>query len=210
MRTLSLGLFAVLVFGGSGSALAGDKDWVNLLEGDLAKHWDTKGSWTLKEGVVTLEPRPGEKGWDRFDAYLWTKKPYKNFEIQFDYLVKKGGNSGFYYRVGDMKSPVAKGIEVQIYDSGSRDKDAKLTDHDSGGVIPGIPPMKNAAKPAGEWNTFHITVKDGKATIKLNGEVVNEVPAEHPRIKDRPLGGHLGFQDHALPLQLRNIKIREL
>ena len=47
-------------------------------------------------------------------------------------------------------------------------------------------------------------------TVTLNGEVVNEVPLDHPRLKDRPASGHIGFQDHGLPLWLRNIKVREL
>lgn len=191
-----------------GPAWAGEKDWVKLLDEDLTKHWTTTGNWTLKEGVVGLEPRKGEKGWDRFDAYLWLKKQYRDFEIEFEYKVNRGGNSGFYFRVADMKSPVAKGIEVQIYDSGS--SKGKLTDHDSGGIIPGIPPIKNAAKPAGEWNHFNIVSRDNKVTIKLNGVVVNEVPLDHPKLKDRPATGYIGFQDHALPLWLRNIKIREL
>src|SRR5205807_584504 len=124
--------------------------WVDLLKGgDLTQNWTTTGNWKLdKDGVVSLEPRPGEKGWTRYDAYLWSKKQYKDFEADFEYKVAKGGNSGFYFHVGDLKSPVKKGIEVQIYDSASKPKDAKLTDHDSGGIIPGIPPTKNTAKPA--------------------------------------------------------------
>jgi hypothetical protein len=209
LRLLSIG--AVILAAGITRGQAKDDGWANLLEGgDLAKHWTTAGNWTLsKDGVVALEPRPGEKGWSRFDAYLWLKKPYKDFEIEFDYKVNKGGNSGFYFRVGDVKSPVAKGIEVQIYDSASKAKDAKLTDHDSGGIIPAIPPTKNAAKPAGEWNHFRITSLDNKVTIVLNGVTVNEVPLDHPRLKDRPATGAIGFQDHAMPLWLRNIRIRE-
>jgi hypothetical protein len=186
--------------------------WVNLLEGgDLSKNWTTTGHWKLdKDGVVSLEPRPGEKGWTRFDAYLWAKKQYKDFDAEFDYKVQKGGNSGFYFHVGDVKSPVAKGIEVQIYDSGSKAKDAKLTDHDSGGIIPGIPPTKNTAKPAGEWNKMQVTVKDNRVIVRLNGEVVNDVPLDNPKIKDRPPSGAIGFQDHGLPLALRNIRVREL
>jgi hypothetical protein len=46
--------------------------------------------------------------------------------------------------------------------------------------------------------------------VKLNGEVVNELSLDHPRIKNRPDSGFIGFQDHALPLTLRNIRIREL
>jgi hypothetical protein len=184
----------------------------NLLEGDdLSKHWTTTGNWKLdRDGVAALEPRPGEKGWQRYDAYLWSKKQYRDFEAQFEYKLNKGGNSGFYFHVGDRKSPVAKGIEVQLYDSASKKPGAKLTDHDSGGIIPGVPPTKNAARPAGQWNKMQVTCKDGKVTVTLNGEVVNEVPLDHPRLKDRPATGYIGFQDHGLPLWLRNIRVREL
>ena len=122
----------------------------------------------------------------------------------------KGGNSGFYFHVGDKKSPVAKGIEVQIYDSASKKPGAKLTDHDSGGIIPGIPPTKNAARPTDEWNRMQVTVKGNRVTIVLNSAVVNDVPLDHPKIKDRPPTGFIGFQDHGLPLWLRNVRVREL
>lgn len=181
-----------------------------LAGGDLTKHWKTTGNWKLDDGVVTLTPRKGEKGWTRYDMYLWAKKEYKDFDCEFEYKVQKGGNSGFYFHVKDVKEPVATGIEVQIYDSGSKKPGAKLTDHDSGGIIPGVPPTRNTAKPAGEWNHFRITCQDGKVTVRLNGEVVNELSLDHPKIKNRPASGALGFQDHALPLSLRNIRIRDL
>jgi hypothetical protein len=186
--------------------------WVNLLAGGkLSEHWTTTGNWKLdKDGVVALEPRPGEKGWQRYDAYLWSKKEYKDFEAEFEYKVAKGGNSGFYFHVGDRKDPVARGIEVQIYDSGSKKPGEKLSDHDSGGIIPGIPPTRNAAKPAGQWNRMKVTCKGGKVTVVLNGEVVNEVPLDSRSIKDRPHTGYVGFQDHGLPLWLRGIRIRKL
>jgi hypothetical protein len=184
--------------------------WVDLVAGDLGKHWTTKGNWSLdSDGVISLTPRPGEKGWARWDAYLWSKKTYEDFEIEFEYKVQTKGNSGFYFRVGDVNDPVKKGIEVQIYDSASKKADTKLTDHDSGGIIPGIPPTKNAAKPAGEWNKFQITNRADKLTVVLNGETVNEVTLAESKVKDRPKLGNIGFQDHAMPLALRNIRIRE-
>ena len=204
-------LVAVAVVAPAAISQGAEGEWIYLLPGnDLTKHWSTAGNWTIDdEGVVTLTPRPGESGWSRFDAYLWLEGQYEDFEFEFDYKVQKGGNSGFYFHVGDKASPVAKGIEVQIYDSGSKAPDARLTDHDSGGIIPGIPPTVNAAKPAGEWNRFLITVKDRKVTVKLNGTVVNEVNLDE-RLKGRPESGWIGFQDHALPLQLRNLRMCEL
>jgi hypothetical protein len=201
-----------LTAAGFASAADDEKGWTNLLEGrGFKNNWITTGNWTADdEGVVTLTPRPGERGWQRYDAYLWSNKEYQDFEIQFDYKVQKSGNSGFYFRVGDKKTPVEKGIEVQIYESHGKGKDARLTDHDSGGVIPGVPPTKNTSKPSGEWNRFHITNQGDKLTIRLNGEVINEVDLKKEPLASRPKRGYIGFQDHGLPLALKEIKIREL
>ncbi len=186
---------------------AADAASTDLLSGnDLSKHWTTKGNWSLDaDGVVSLKPRPGESGWTRYDSYLWLNKEYKDFDAQFEYKVEKGGNSGFYFNVSDKADPVTKGIEVQLYDSHGKDK---LTDHTSGGIIPAIPPTKNAAKPAGEWNQVQVIRKGDNLTVKLNGEVVNEIKLDHEKLKGRPASGAIGFQDHGLPLALRKMSIR--
>jgi hypothetical protein len=185
--------------------------WKELMTGsDLSEHWTTKGSWSFADGVATLKPRPGEKGWQRYDAYLWLEGDYKDFEIDFEYKLEPKGNSGFYFHVGDIKKPVETGIEVQIYDSHGKPADAKLTDHDSGGIIPGLPPSKNTAKPAGEWNRFQITAQGDRLTVKLNGETVNVVDLNNEKLKSRPKSGAIGFQDHGLPMALRKVRIRKL
>lgn len=208
MRFLSALSIALLL---TSAAVGQDKGgWIDLLKGgDLKQNFFTTGNWSLgREGVIALEPRAGEKGWQRYDAYLWVKKQYTDFECEFEYKVNKSGNSGFYFQVGDLKEPVKKGIEVQIFDAPTS-ADAKLTDHTSGGIIPGIPPTKNAAKPAGEWNKMLVTVKENKITVTLNDVVVNDLPRDSKTIKDRPRTGYIGFQDHGMPMWLRNIKVRE-
>ena len=74
--------------------VAGQEKWANLLDGkDLTTNCFTKGNWILgKDGVVALEPRKGESGWQRYDAYLWAKKQYKDFECEFEYKLNKNGN----------------------------------------------------------------------------------------------------------------------
>ncbi len=192
-------------------ALAEDgPPWRALLEPDLATHWTTTGNWHLTNGVVSLVPREGEKGWSRFGAWLWSKETFADFEIEFEYTVQAKGNSGFYFRVGDQTSPVKEGIEVQIFDSNSRPPDSPLNDHDSGGIIPGVPPTKRATKPSGEWNHFRIRVQNDQLTVILNGETVNVVDLAKEPLAQRPKTGFIGFQDHALPLSLRNIRIRPL
>ncbi len=215
IQAVALGFFTAL-----GTPLAAedrentDEGWVHLLSDEtesLDENWSTTGNWTLKEGVATLTPREGEKGWSRFSAYLWSKQEYADFEIEFEYKVEKRGNSGFYFRVGDKKDPVRQGIEVQIYDSAGKKKGAKLTDHDSGGIIPGLKPHRNSAKPAGEWNKMRVIHRDDKIIVMLNDVNVNAHDLSGGgQLAERPKKGPIGFQDHALPLSLRNIRIKEL
>ena len=54
-------------------------------------------------------------------------------------------------------------------------------------------------------------MKGDQLTVKLNGKTVNEVDLKAtPQLKDRPEKGFIGFQDHGLPLSLRNIRVRRL
>jgi len=188
--------------------------WTSLLgpeTHDLTTHWTTTGNWSLKNGIASLTPRAGEKGWQRYPAYLWSKKSYADFEIEFDYKLEKRGNSGFYFRVGDVNDPVSKGIEVQIYDTDPKKPREKLSDHDAGGVIPGLKPHRNAAKKAGEWNTMVVRHFDNKFVVRLNGVTVNAHDmVGGGQLSQRPEVGRLGFQDHGLPMSIRNVRIREL
>jgi 3-keto-disaccharide hydrolase len=208
MKSVSAWLVICLSFASSLSAA----EWKDLLpKNDLSKNWKTEGNWKIdNKGVVSLVPREGESGWTRYGSYLWLNGEYDDFECEFEYAVEANGNSGFYFNVGDRKDPVKSGIEVQIFDSGSKPADAKLTDHDSGGIIPGIPPTRNTAKPAGDWNKFLITVKGDTLNVKLNGETVNEIKLDHPNLKGKSDKGAISFQDHGMPLKLRKIRIRSL
>jgi hypothetical protein len=176
----------------------------------LTEDWETTGNWHIEgQQVATLTPRPGEHGWKRFGAYLWSKRKYENFEVEFDYLLQTEGNSGFFLHVGDKTSPVEHGIEVQIYDTTEQNA-AALSDHDAGGVIPGARPTRIAAHAAGQWNHYSIIARGNRLEVRLNGELVNEVNLDAGTIKTRPRKGYIGFQDEGRPLQLRNLKIREL
>jgi hypothetical protein len=54
-----------------------------------------------------------------------------------------------------------------------------------------------------------VTCQGNRVTVLLNGEVVNDAGLDSRTLKDRPPVGHIGFQDHGLPLALRNIHVRE-
>ena len=68
------------------------------------------------EDTLLIQPRPGEKGWKRYDDYLTSEEKYKDFILEIEYKYPKGGNSGV-YRIADPKDPVNTGIECQVLDS---------------------------------------------------------------------------------------------
>lgn len=184
-------------------------DWARPLAGkDLAANCKTEGNWTLTDGVAKLTPSDGQRGWQRYNHYLWMNGDYDEFEAEFEYRLQENGNSGFYFHVGDVAQPVKTGVEVQLF---ATPKDKKrLTDHDAGGIIPGGPPTANAAKPAGEWNHMHVLVENGTILVTLNGQLVHSMALDHKAILGRPRSGAIGFQDHSLPLEIKNWRVRAL
>ncbi|HUU93252.1 MAG TPA: DUF1080 domain-containing protein [Phycisphaerae bacterium] len=187
---------------------ADEKGFVTLFNGKDLTGWKTTGNWFVEEGgVLAIKPRPGEKGWQRYDAYLWAEKQYGDFILDLEFKLPKGGNSGVFVRVKDPKNPVATGIEVQINDTHGKEK---VGAHDCGGVIGTVGPTKNMAKPAGEWNRMIVTCKGTQLQVELNGERIVDVDLAKTGSRNRPLVGHVSLQDHGLPLWFRNIRIKEL
>lgn len=190
-----------------GSAEDALQDAPDLLsDGKLTKHFNTAGNWTLTDdGVAYLQPRAGETDWTRYACYLWTKDQYRDFDFQFEYKHNKGGNSGLYFNVTDPEKAVGTVIEVQIIDSAGK---KKLGAHGTaGGILPGVDPTANAAKPAGEWNTLRTRSKGGQVTVWLNGQIVNEVALDDAKLASKPKQGYIGIQDHGIPFWVRRIKV---
>ena len=197
--------------------------WRNLKLRDLSKFtslyngkdlagWKTTGNWIVQEdGSLLIQPRDGEKGWTRYDAYLWSEKKYKDFVLDVEYAYPPGGNSGVYFRVGDRNDPVKKGIEVQVLDSSK--KKEPLGSHDHGGVVgTKAAASKNMSQPPGVWNRMVLTCIGGHAQVELNGQQIIDVQLDQTPMEDRPLEGYIGFQDHGQPnnIKFRSIRIREL
>lgn len=182
--------------------------FVPLFNGKNLDGWKTTGNWVVEEdGTVTLVPRPGETGWERFDAYIMTERTYKDFVLDLEFKFEKEGNSGVFFRVGNPLQPVSNGIEVQILDTHGLEKPGN---HDCGGVIGTAAPSKNMVKPAGEWNRYTITVQNHRLTVVLNGEQIIDLKLNESAMKDRPEVGHIGFQDEAKRIWYRNVRVKEL
>ena len=206
MKKLLLTILIVL----APALCAEGKRWVTLYNGKDLTGWQTTGNWLpQKDGSLLIKPRKGEKGWQRYSAYLWSKKKYKDFVLHVEYKYPPKGNSGVHFRVGDLKNPVNTGIEAQVLDSYGK---KKMGHHDHGGIIRTVGASKNMSKKAGEWNTMILTCKGYHLKVQLNGEQIVDIHLDKTPMKDRPLEGYIGLQDHGEPnnLHFRNIKIKEL
>ena len=182
-----------------------------LYNGKDLTGWKTTGNWLpQKNRALLIQPRDGEQGWQRYDAYLWSEKKYGDFVLDVEYAYPPGGNSGVYFRVGDRNDPVSKGIEAQILDSSKTT--GPLTHHDHGGIIRTVGASKNMSRPPHEWNRMVVTCIGSHLQVELNGEQIVDTRLNDGPMKDRPLEGFIGFQDHGQPnnILFRDIRILEI
>jgi len=203
-------LCVVLAVGAAQVSTAAELDdgFVPMFDGKSLDGWKTTGNWIVEEdGSISLHPRPGEHGWQRYDAYLTTARKYRDFVLDLEFKIAKGGNSGVFLRVGDPASQVKSGFEVQILDTHGKPNPGH---HDCGGVIGTAGPSKNMAKPAGEWNRYVITCQGTRLKVELNGEQIHDLDLSKSKVKDRPPEGYIGFQDEAKRVWYRNVRIKEL
>ncbi len=189
------------------SAIAEDK-FRPMFNGKDLTGWNTTGNWVVeKDNIITLKPRQGESGWQRYKDYLTTDRKYGNFVLDLEFKFNAKGNSGVFMRVGDLKDHVKSGFEVQILDTHGKQK---FGAHDCGGVIGTSAPSKMAVKPAGEWNRYTITLQNHHLQVSLNGEKIQDLDLSQSKIKDRPAKGYISFQDEAKRIWYRNVRIKEL
>lgn len=181
--------------------------FVDLFNGTDLAGWKTTGNWLVEDGVITLHPREGEEGWQRYDAYLTTERTYRNFVLEVEFSFEPEGNSGVFLRVGDLEDHVSSGLEVQILDSHHLEKPGN---HDCGGIIRATAPFTNAVKPAGQWNTYQIVMVDSHLVAFLNGELIQALDLARSGMKNRPMAGHISFQDEAKVVSYRRIRIKDL
>ena len=185
--------------------------FVSLFDGKSLAGWRTSGNWIVEpEGVLRIDPREGEQGWQRFGDYLWSEREYGDFVLDLEYCYPPGGNSGVFFRVGDVTNPVQTGIEAQILDSSGHE--GPMTHHDHGGIISTVGASANQSKAPGEWNRMIVTCRGTHLDVVLNGQTIVDLDLADSAVKDRPLRGFLGLQDHGRPhvLRFRNIRILDL
>lgn len=125
---------------------------VKLFDGKTMKGWHAMGKnqWVVENGVLK-SPHSGSN--------LVSDESFTDFKLHIEFRYPKGSNSGVYLRGR---------YEVQIEDSEGLEPQVDLFSAVYGFLLPN----EMAAKPAGEWNSYDITLVGRTVTVVANGKTV--------------------------------------
>ena len=130
---------------------------VELFAGTTADAFDYQAgtypiTWKVEDGVLTNEPPTRN---------LLSKQKFWNFRLQAEYKLAEKSNSGIYLRgryemqvLADFGQPAEKHGHMSLY--------------------AWAPPLVNASKPAGEWQSVDIVIVGNRVTATLNGKKVQD------------------------------------
>ena len=172
-----------------------DKDgYYTIFDGKTFNGWRgygkdaVPGKWTIDKGSIKFNGSGGGEAQDGDGGDIIFAHNFKNFELEFEWKVAKGSNSGVLYLAQEVQSkdpntgewrmePIyISAPEAQILDNENH-PDAKLGkdgNRQSMSLYDMIPAKPQNAKPFGEWNTSKILVYKGTVVHGQNGENVLE------------------------------------
>lgn len=161
---------------------------------------------------------------------LVTVEKYKDFELEVEWKVQVGGNSGIIYNVVEGSGPdygatYMTGPEMQVLDD-AKHPDGKNPKTSAGALYAmKAPGADRKVNPPGEWNKAKLVIKNNQVEHWLNGVKIVEYTwgsdemkgwIAKSKFKDMPLfaksmdGGLIAFQHHGEEAWYRNIRIRRL
>ena len=187
--------------GEQGQALFNGKDltgWVNVNA--------APDTWSVRDGIIVCNGQP--KG------FLRSTRTYENYILEYEWKhLTEGGNAGVMIHADALPhigSFYPRSVEIQ----------AKDGDHGSVFGIQGclIKPLTNPlkrgwlrarateerAKPAGQWNHYCLTSRDGNLELAVNGKVVTRA-ADSSLVK-----GYICLESEGAEVHFRNLRITEL
>lgn len=193
--------------------------WQLLFDGQTTKGWHNfkeqgvHSGWTVKDGVLTSSDADNAGDIVTDDKYEW-------FELQLDFNIAKGQNSGIMYHVADDgEATWHSGPEIQIYDDHGEPGAQK-----TGFLYELYDSKVDSTKPAGQWNHFRIIVAPKKCETYVNGvkyyeyvlgspdfnaRVAKSKFAEFPNFGKLKTGTICIQGDHGV-VSFKNIKIRRI
>jgi hypothetical protein len=183
--------------------------------------------WTIRDGILSVTPSGGAES--SFGGDIVTERMFGAFELQFEFRMTEGANSGVKYFVTEKEGNTgsAIGLEYQVLDD-EKHPDAKqgaAGNRTLASLYDLIPSRKfgQAGRKIGEWNRGMVRVHpDGRIEHFLNGYKVVEynrntqmfdalvARSKYAQWKDfgKATEGRILLQDHGDRVDFRSIKIR--
>jgi len=166
---------------------------IHLLKNSNLDGWHViggKNQWTVDNGILKNRTSGGN---------LVTDKEFNDFKLHIEFKYPERSNSGIYLRGR---------YEVQVIDSFGEEPDSHLL----GGIYGFLDPTVNAAKKAGKWQSYDITLVGRRVTVVLNGTNVicdRNIPGITGGALDSNEGeaGPIMLQGDHGPIQYKNIVI---
>ena len=212
------------------------RGWQMLWDGKSTDGWRgakldefPEQGWQMKNGELTVLASGGGEAAAGGD--IVTKATYGNFELQLDFRLTEGANSGIKYFVNtDLNKGEGSsiGLEYQILDD-DKHPDAKLGNHEGSRTVASLYDLIKAAPdkpvmPIGQWNHAKIVSNNNQVEHWLNGkkvleyerksETYRQLVKESKYVKWPAFGeadqGHILLQDHGDRVSFKNIKIRRI
>jgi hypothetical protein len=202
-------------------AAADTGGWRPLFDGRTTAGWrgyrsqEVPAGWQVVDGALTRVDGGGD---------IVTTEQFGDFELELEWNVTPGGNSGIMYRVTEEAgNSYETGPEVQILDD-ARHADGRSRLTAAGAAYGLYPAPENVARPAGQWNQVRLVVDGNRVEHWLNGRRIVEYEIGSEDWNRRVAGskfaawpgfaraarGHIALQDHGDRVAFRNIRIREL
>ncbi len=217
MKPIVWTLAAIVVLSGAGPR-AGQEEagFVPLFNGRDLAGWVNVNcapeTWSVGDGMIHCTGKP--------ICELRTDRMYENFVLELEYKhLQPKGNAGVFIW-GDALTargqPFVRSIEIQVLDGRNTENytshgdvfaihGARLTPdrpHPTGAMR--SLPLERRARPAGEWNHYRITARNGTVKLAVNGKEVSGGYDVSPR------KGYIHLESEGAPVQFRNLRLREL
>jgi len=207
------------------SSLERQAGWELLFDGRSLAGWhafgrqstpQTEGGWEVTDGCLHL--RAGRRGGD-----LATDRDFGDFELELEWRVAPGANSGIKYRVLETAGASAMlGPEYQVLDD-ERHPDGGKGTTSAASLYALYAPQGKTLEPAGGFNHTRIVARGDRIEHWLNGVRVLECTAGSADWEERRKAskfapyadfgrgrGSIGLQDHGDEVWFRSIRVRDL
>ena len=224
-----------------------ENGWILLFDGS-ARGWRSmtndvfpSASWLAQDGCLKTVAKRGNPGIDLVSTFS-----YEYFEMTFDWRLTRGANTGIKYLIQDYRfdqpfrtqllfGPKALGFEFQLVDNEHDDFAPDHPNQRAGSLYYYRAPVRDAAKPVGEWNTGRLVVTRGRVEHWINGSKVVEYDPDSPEltraieaaVMDPKIPGltlasartlirrrkpikTIALQHHSSEVSFRNLKVRVL